>query len=372
MRNKSFGLPLLIALAVLIGGGWATSYYLRPVALVEVVVKGRAVNAVPGSVNVTAEYDMELKSEIGGRVLHSELELGRVVRKGDFLCSLDTGDLKLEIAQIESDLEAHKRRVAVGSQLKLDLANDKDDLAEKERMFKLGGISEAELTRQKRLVQQVEQRVQLEDVENAQKTETYNNQLAVKRRQLDKMTFVAPFDGVISALFARPGDLIGANAPIATIISTSRTVEAKVSEENFAGIRLGQKAAVRFLGYGAQLYDATVSKILPTADSETQRYVVYLTVNIDPVKLVPGLTGEVSIVLGEREANAILPRRALRGNEVFVVAGNRVELRKVRPGYIGLNVAEIVDGLQAGEYVLVEELDQFKAGDRVRTKVVTE
>ncbi|HTL69009.1 MAG TPA: efflux RND transporter periplasmic adaptor subunit [Lacunisphaera sp.] len=372
MRNKFFGLPLLISLVVIAAGIWAISYYLRPVALVEVVVKGRAVNAVPGSVNVTAEYNMELKSEIAGRVLRSQLELGRVVHKGDFLVELDSGDLKLEIAQIEADAESHRRRVEVGSSIKLELANDKDDLVEKERMFKLGGISEAELTRQRRLVQQVEQRVQLEDVENEQKTETYKNQLAVKRRQLDKMTFLAPFDGVISELFARPGDLIGANSPIATIISTSRTVEAKVSEENFAGIRVGQKASVRFLGYGSKLYDATVSKILPTADAETQRYVVYLDVAIAPEKLVPGLTGEVSIVLGEREANAILPRRALRGNEVFVVADNRVELRKVKPGYIGLNVAEILDGLKPGEYVLVEELDQFKAGDRVRTKIVTE
>ncbi len=370
MRNKFFGLPFLITLAVLAAGTWVVVYYMRPVAVVAPVVHSLAINAVPGSVNVSAEYQMELKSEVAGRVARSDLDLGRQVHKGDFLVSLDTGDLELEIQQIESDFEAHKKRVAVGSSLKLELANGKDDLADKERMLKLGGISESELTRQQRLVKQAEQRVQLEDVENAQKSETYANTLRVKRRQLEKMTFYAPFDGVISQVLARPGDLIGANSPIATIISTNRTVEAKVSEENFAGIRVGQKASVRFLGYGAQLYGASVTKRLPTADAETQRYVVYLNVGIEPEKLVPGLTGEVSIVIGERDAPAVVPRRALRGNEIFVVNGGRVELRKVQLGYVVMNVAEVLSGLKEGEQVIVEELDRFKDGDRVRTEQV--
>ena len=367
MRNKFFGLPLLITVAVLAAGAWAASYYMRPVAVVASVVHTRAINAVPGSVNVAAEYQMELKSEIGGRVTRSDLDLGREVHKGDFLVALDTGDLELEIRQIESDFESHKKRVAVGSSLKLELANGRDDLADKERMLALGGISEAELVRQRRFVQQAEQRVALEEVANAQQSETYANTLRVKRRQLEKMTFLAPFDGVISQVFARPGDLIGGNAPIATIISTSRTVEAKVSEENFAGIKVGQKASVRFLGYGSQLYGASVIKVLPTADAEPQRYIVHLNVSLPSDKLVPGLTGEVNIIIGERDAPAVVPRRALRGNEIFVVNGGRVELRKVQLGYVVMNVAEVLSGLKEGEQVIVEELDRYKDGDRVRT-----
>jgi RND family efflux transporter MFP subunit len=220
------------------------------------------------------------------------------------------------------------------------------------------------------LVQQAEQKVALEEVENRQKSETYANTLKTKRRQLEKMTFIAPFDGVISAVFARPGDLIAANTPIATLISTSRTVEAKISEENFAGIKVDQKASVRFLGYGNQLYGASVIKKLPTADAETQRYIVHLNVDLPSEKLIPGLTGEVTIVIGEREAKAIVPRRALQGNEVFVVKDGRVELRKVKVGYVALNVAEVLEGLQEGDQVLVEQLDRFHDGDRVRAKLV--
>ena len=258
----------------------------------------------------------------------------------------------------------------MGSSLKLELDNAKDELVNKERMFKLGNISESELTKQQRLVKQAEQKVALEDVENQQKSETYANTLKAKRRKLEKMTFIAPFDGVISIIYARPGDLIAENVPIATLISTSRTVEAKVSEENFAGIRVGQKASVRFLGYGNQLYGASVTKVLPTADAETQRYIVHLNVDLPQEQLVPGLTGEVSIVIGQREAQAtVVPRRALRGNELFVVENGRVELRKVKVGFVALNFAEILSGVKKDELVLVEELDRFQDGDRVRTKL---
>ena len=370
MRNKFFGVPLLITVVVLALGGWAVMYSLRPVAVVEPVIMDRPTSAVPGSVNVAAEYQMELKSEIAGRVARSELDLGKPVHKGDFLVSLDTRDLELEIQQTQSDFEAHKQRIAVGSSLKLELDNAKDELVNKERMFKLGNISESELTKQQRLGKQAEQKVALEDVENQQKSETYANTLKAKRRKLEKMTFIAPFDGVISIIYARPGDLIAENVPIATLISTSRTVEAKVSEENFAGIKVGQKASVRFLGYGNQLYGASVTKVLPTADAETQRYIVHLNVDLPQEQLVPGLTGEVSIVIGQREAQAtVVPRRALRGNELFVVENGRVELRKVKVGFVALNFAEILSGVKKDELVLVEELDRFQDGDRVRTKL---
>lgn len=368
MLNKILGFKFFLTVILLGLGAWAAAYFMRPVALVEVVVQGRAINAVPGSVAVYAEYQMELKSEIAGRVARSELDLGRVVKKGDFLVSLDPSELELDIQQTESEFTAHQQRIVVGSSLKLELANARDELANKKRLALTGNLSESELIRQQRLVAQSEQRIALEDVENQQRTATFVTVLKAKRLRLEKMVFNAPFDGVLSVIYARQGDLIGANAPIATLISISRTVEAKISEENFSGIKVGQKTSVRFLGYGNQLYTGTVSKVLPTADADTQRYIVHLSLDLSLEKLVPGLTGEVTIVIGERNASAIVPRRSLRGIEILVVNKGRVELRKVELGYVALNQVEVLSGLKAGESVIVEELERYQGGERVRTK----
>lgn len=354
----------LLAVAV-----WAVLYYNRTVAQVATVSRGKAINAVPGSVTVFAEYQMEMKSEIGGRILRSAIDDGILVKQGDFLVQLDTGDLDLEIERIENEFAAHKSRLAVGSSIKLEFQTAQDDLDNYRRLFKLGNMAESQVVQKERQVRAIEQRVELEAVSNQLQTDVFENTLKVKRRQREKMTITAPFNGIVSKVYVRPGDLLGGNSPIATLISTNRTVEAKISEENFAGLAIGQKASVKFLGYGNDVYTGRIAKILPTADPETQRYVVHLEVDLALDKLVPGLTGEVSIIIGQRDASAIIPRRALRGNQVFVVNGGRVELREVRVGYI-LSHAEILSGLKAGEFVIVEELDLFQPGMRVRTKSI--
>ncbi len=340
----------------------------RPTAVVVPVVRGVAVNAVPGSVVVNAEYTMDIKSELGGRIVQSELEPGKRFAKGDLLVHIDPRDVDLEIQRIQTDLEVAKRRIAVGSAVELELATAREQLENFERLHRIGQIAESELIQRRRGVTALEQKLELEKVDNAARLDDLENQLQVKQRQRDKMTVYAPFDGVVSEVLARPGDLIGGGAPIARLIATSRTVEARISEENFAGIREGQKASVRFLGYGAQLYGASVAKILPTADVETQRYIVYLNVDLDPVALVPGITGEVSIVVGERENALIIPRRALFGTNVFVVNRNTVSMREVKVGYTALNFVEVLEGLEEGDLVIVDRIDTFRDGDKVRTR----
>lgn len=361
---------ILIAVAALVVIAFAATYFLRPTARVATATKGRAVKAVPGSVTVYAEYEMELKSEIGGRVMHSELDPGLKVAAGTVLVQIDTGDLSLEIEQLESDLEAARKRIAVGSAVALDLETAREALENYERLTKAGNFPQAELEKERRKVKQVEQKLALEEVANTQEIARLENTLQVKRRQLQKMTIIAPFDGVVSRVFARPGDLINAGDPIAIIIATSRTVEAKISEENFSELKVGLKADVRFLGYGAWLYNATVTKILPTADPQTQRYMVHLDVEIEPEKLVPGITGEVNIVVGERQSDVIIPRRALFGNNVYVVEDGRVRLQQVEVGYESFTAVEILKGLKTGDQVIVDQLDLFRDGDRVRTEVV--
>jgi RND family efflux transporter MFP subunit len=369
-KNVSLRAKSAVALLVLVGlvGVWL--YLNRPVAKVVPVVRGKAVDAVPGSVIVDAEYQMDLKIEVGGRIIKSALDDGKHVTAGEFLVQLDTGDLKLDIEKTTSDYEALKHRIAVGSQIQLQLDSARSDLANSERLFNQGSIAETDLEKQRRSVQQIEQQLKLEQVENQNEIDSDENALKVKNRQLEKMTITAPFDGVVSQVLARPGDLIGGNAPIATVISTSRTVVARISEENFAGIRIGQKATVRFLTYGDETYSAEVSKILPVADPATQRYEVFLKIDLPLERLVPGLTGEVSIVVGEHDNALIVPRRALFGSNLYVVNNGRVRLRKVSVGYVGLNEAEILQGIAEGEEVIAEELDSFYAGERVRTEPI--
>ena len=85
---------------------------------------------------------------------------------------------------------------------------------------------------------------------------------------------------------------------------------------------------------------------------------------------MPGLTGEVSVIIGERQAKALIPRRALFGDNLFVVRDGRAVLTKVELGYVSLNMVEVTQGLAPGDLVIVEELDRFRDGARVKPVLV--
>jgi len=364
-------LRLALTAAILLLLSWGLSYTLRPVAQVARATKGKAGRFIPGTVEVKAEFTIELKSEVSGRVSASSLDIGKPVTQGGVLMQIDTGDIDLEIERITNEIVAAKRKFELGSTRRADLLNKRDTLANLERQVKAGAFPQAEFDKEKRLLQQLDQYTELDEVSLKLALETNQNSLRTKQREKAKMTIVAPSDGVVTQVTTRVGDLIGSNSPIATIISVGRTVEAKITEENFSAIKLGQKATVRFLTFGADQYNAVISKILPSADATTQRYTVFLEVHLPEGRtLLPGLTGEVSISIAERANAIIIPRRALIGDYIYVVAGGKLERRKIVKGYDSLNQVEILSGLTEGEEVLVEEQDRFSEGERVRTQVL--
>jgi RND family efflux transporter MFP subunit len=369
--SSRLGLKLLVTVAVIGVGVYLVLDHLKPTAKVEVVMSGDAVDAKPGSVTVKEEYAMQMKSAVAGRVLSKDYNLdpGRKINEGDVLVQLDTGDVDIEIEQAKNVYASAKSKIAVGSANKYQLESALSDFANTERLFKMGQISDSDYQKARRTVQTIQQQQLMEDVLNKENLDADETTLKAKLREREKMTIRAPFSGEVSYVFAHPGDLIDNGAVIVSLITTAREIQAKISEEDFANIKVGQTVSVTFLPYGDWVYNGTVKKILPTADPETLRHLVDLDItDIPPAKLIPGITGEVSIEVGKRHANAIIPRRALLNENVYVVKNGTVELRPVKKGFIWLKGVEILEGLEPGEQVIVEDLESFRAGNSVKVQ----
>mgnify|MGYP001444973959 CR=1 FL=1 len=346
---------------------WAALFFMRPVAIVAAAKRGKAVHAVPGSVAVRAEFVSEIKSEVSGRVVASALEVGRNVNAGDVLMRLDTGDVDLEIERLRNEIAAARRRVEAGSPSRAELANTRETVAHLERQLKAGTYPQIEYDKAVRSLEQLARQVELEEANLQLALQNLETSLRAKEREREKMTLRAPISGVVNDVVARNGDLIAANSPVAVLISHTRVVEAKLSEENLAAVRVGQRASIRFLAYGGHQFDGTVARILPAADPETQRYTVWLDVTLPGARpLLPGLTGEVSIIIDARSNAVVVPRSAVAQDQVLVVRDGRLEARKVTVGYMSLNEVEILEGVDEGEFVVVGGANRLSEGDRVR------
>jgi RND family efflux transporter MFP subunit len=354
---------LLLALGA---AGWFGYRQTQPVAVVGPIVRGPAVQAVPANILVTEEFRMELKSESGGRIIKSHVQLGMEVKAGDVLFEIDPKDLELEIERIEAEYKAAKARIELGSPIRFEIATAEETVRNNTRLVEQGKLAQVDLDRSKRAIAQTKDRLANEEINNQQSLDTFENTLKLKRRQLEKMRVTAPEDGTVSLIYARTGDLIGGGQMLARVISRARLVQAQISEENFAGVRPGLSANVQFLGYGGKLFSAKVERVLPGADERTKRYIAFLKVDIDEALLVPDLTGEASITIDRHENALLAERRAMLGHTVFVVRDGIARYVPVIIGYSGLKHTEIISGVKEGDLVIVDNPAGFRDGQKVR------
>ncbi len=363
------GFAVLVLLGAALGGLFLLgSTWLHPEVSLAPVERGTAVDAVPGVVRVTARYTLDIRSESAGRITESHVEPGTRVEEGDVLFRLDTAEIEWETARVKSELDTERALGEIGSLLRYDLEEAREERNHKRELFEDGEIPRRELDAIERRVARLADEIRRDKIRERQRVRTLEQELERLERDLAKTAVRSPAGGDIVEVQVHPGDVVGPRAPLARLHSAERRIEATVSEEAFAGIRVGQPATVRFLGYGTRLFEGSVSRLLPAADPETQRYTVHLELNMADELLVPGITGEVSIIRDEREGALNIPRRALFGRQVFVLRDGRVELREVDPGFVSLNRVEIRSGLEEGDYVVVENLDRLRDGDRVRVE----
>ncbi len=329
------------------------------------VQRDTAIDAVPSIVNVRSDFAMTLSSSEGGRIQESTLQLGKKIRQGDQIMTIDPTDLEIDARVLRADIENLEARLALDTAKKTELQNREEDLANFERLFRLGNYPELEIIRKRRELEVFKESQELLRLSEAQQLNTLKAQLERLERRIEKTRIYAPTGGIVTAIRAYPGELVGAGATLATVFSEAIVVEARINEEDFAGIQPGLSATVRLLTYGNELFDARVSRVLPTADKENQQYTVFLELEIDPGRLLPGLSGEASIIRRNIPDALVIPRRALLGDFVFRVDDGIAVFTPVEIGVRGLDHVEVITGLAAGDRVVTDGMVGLKDGTRI-------
>jgi RND family efflux transporter MFP subunit len=366
MKFLKFLTIITVLLLLAAGGAYAWMYFSTPAAVTGVVRRGAAEKTAPANIEVTESFIMHIKSEAPGRILTGNVRVGQSVRAGDVLYKIDPKDLELDIEKTEADFKIAKERIALGSSLRFEIAATKENIRNQTRLLEQGRAAQQTIDQAKRRLDELNYRLDYERIINQQALNDLENLLKLKRRALEKTTVTVANDGTISDIDARAGDLIHHGQVLCRVKSRERLVQAKISEENFSGVRPGLPVALQLLGYGGRQFAGTVERVLPNADEKTKRYIAYLTVDIPEEQLVPGLTGEASIMVDRRENALVVERRALLGSSVFVVRDGRAVLAPVTVGFTSLDQAEILGGLQEGDAIILESPATFRNGERVR------
>jgi RND family efflux transporter MFP subunit len=376
-RKNSGGVVLKVVgvLVLLAAAGVAGFYNFQSTARVKAAERDNAVDAVTGSVLIHADGGMkDLKSEASGKVVVANIKPGSKFAKDDVLVQLDTTDLDRDITEAQRTYEHTREETKLRREANVDKKVAAEKLETARRMLALGSVSKDDINALERGLDQIELALKIADLNEKKAVDDHRLRMERYATQRAKMSIRAPYDGAVQGALVIEGEVINVGQPVAVVYSSKRVVAAKISEENFGRLQVGQSARLRLLTYGSQEYEAAVSELLPTAD-EAQRFTVYLDVKVDPEHLKPNSTGEVTITVDQRPDQVMIPRRALfDGDKVFVVSNGRARRRQVEVGYVSLTKVEIRKGIELGEYVIVESLEgspeNFRDGERVRVQVI--
>ncbi|GAB4272377.1 MAG: efflux RND transporter periplasmic adaptor subunit [Opitutales bacterium] len=363
---------IIIASVLVLGIAMLVGRMLRTEATVAPVVRGKAVDAVSGNVEVFAAVDITLLAEATGPVVEAILSPGEGsihVEAGQVILQIDPSDIERRIANTKANLKAAEDRLKLGSPKQYELENLLQDLSHNEQLAKEDQFPEAWVQKQRRDVERLKSEVKRQQVDLEASIE--NNRFALELEELElKATKVeAPVSGEIIECFVSVGERVSRGSPLVRIISDDRVVKVTLSEDDFRGVEPGKALSVNFLG-SDQLFKGEILSVDATSDPRSRRRTVYAKLDVDSGSLIPGMTGQASIVKDEHLNALLVPRRALLGNAIlFVDKGGHVVRKQVSVGYVGLHWAEIQSGLEEGDLVIIDDLYAYRDGERVHPVV---
>lgn len=362
-RTLQILIPLLLVLALI----WWVQRQLTVTVLVAPAVTGTAVNAVTGTVEIFAYMDIDVKAQHRGQLTAIPVVAGQQVAAGDVIAMQASEELDLRIEQVKIRLEAAEARAELERRNAIDLETIRQQIEGVRLAVQLRQTPESRLQDLLREERKLLVALRGDEIRDHEEFRLLKNQLAQLELQREQMITVAPFSGTVAVVKAFQGDLVNAGQALVRLVSHGRFAIMELTEEDYFGVEDGQQVTVRLASYPDRTFKGKVSRLEDIANSGNKTRNVIVTMEASDSELVPGLTGEGFLVKAERANAVLIPRRALIGQTVYVVRDGRVERRPIRHGFLGLNQAEIVEGLSAGEIVILEDQSLLRPGDRVKT-----
>ncbi len=326
---------------------------------------GRITLAVYGTVSVEPKVKTTIRSQASGAITQLNIEKGDIIVKGHPIAEINDDNARMRLQEAKNALEKAKRGLQIGPAEKAEMERQKQQVEITRKLVNEGLISPVKLqdeeSKFKSLKDLVDaQQLELESaIREAQALYTDAEIMTTQTR------IIAPQNGVVLDVFAQIGEVVVSQTPLCLIGSASTQINARIKEDDVGGLKPGMKAIVKLYPFPNQDFTGTLLEVLPWGDR--QEYSVLFQLDSPPENLLPGMSGEINIILDTRDNALIVPTRAVRDKRQLYVVDNsgRVRIREVRLGYFSLEQSQILDGVIEGEKVILSDHFKFSEGKRV-------
>jgi HlyD family secretion protein len=382
MKRRTIG--MVAALAVVGGlGAWAglrgqrsTEYRTAP------VTRGTVESTISATGNLNAVVMVQVGTQVSGNISQLYADFNSRVTKGQLVARIDPLIFEAQVNQAQANLDA--ARAAVGNaeaalekadaevsnakamlavsqanlaKEKVSAANTKVTFDRQQALFSKGLIATADRDTAQATydaevaavqAQQAQVQAASDSVRSAQAARNVaaaqvntakaqmNQQaaaLAQARINLDHTYIYAPVDGVVVSRQVDVGQTVAASLQAPTIFQiaqdlTKMQVDTNVDESDVGHVQAGQQATFTVDAFPTRIFHGLVTQIrkAPINVQNVITYDVVIGVSNKDLKLFPGMTANVRILVDKREGALRIPNSALRFRPVSA-ASERLPVR---------------------------------------------
>ncbi|MEN3038776.1 MAG: efflux RND transporter periplasmic adaptor subunit [Candidatus Kryptonium sp.] len=294
---------LIIAL-VLIVAGLAVAFYLnnRKSGNLQLKTAKADVGTIEVYVTTTGTLNpvtlVQVGTQVSGTIAKIYVDFNDVVKKGQVIAQLDSTFLAAQVKDAEAQVERARAQV---NQAQRDLSRIKELYA-------------------KNLVSQADYDQALTNYETAlAQLKSAEAQLERARVNLKYSTIYSPIDGIVISRNVDVGQTVAASLQAPTLFTIANDlrkmrVEANVDEADIGKVKPGQTVLFTVDAYPEETFVGRVAQVRlqPVNVQNVINYAVIIDVDNNDLKLRPGMTANVRILVDKRENVLRIPNQALR------------------------------------------------------------
>ena len=386
---------------------------------------------VSGSGEIKPKTYVNIGANAYGKITHLYVREGDAVKKGQLLAQIENVQSAADVSANQAALQAAETDALAADaglktsqadllRAKADFERNKQDWERAQNLYKDGLIAKSDFDSRQNAwatadagLSQAEARVSQAKAQQDSAGKHVAQARATLTRVTDvlqKTTYEAPYDGVVTNLPVREGEsvVVGIQNALGSTLMTIAdmsviTAEVKIDETDIVNVHLGQSAEVTIDAIPRKTFHGTVSEIgdnaivrssgvstsqSATASEEAKDFKVVVTLADPPKDLRPGLSTTAKITTARKEGVLAVPIQALtlrtkdqieqQNNApgtvhaaapgaaetaskskkeddvqgVFVIRNRKAMFVPVTTGITGTTDIEVLTGLNAGDEVI--------------------
>ncbi len=284
---------------------------------------------------IMANEEVDLASEVSGKVVKISFNEGTKVKKGDLLVKINDSELQALLLKT-----MYSKKLAEEKEFRQRKMLEKEAISKEEY-----DVALSELNKLDAEIQQI-------------------------KAQIEKTEIRAPFDGVIGLRTVSEGSYINPSAYVAKLQNINPLkIDFSVPEKYFNRVNVGNQISFTVQGLDKK-FTGKVYAIEPKIDPNTRTLKLRAICKNDKLELFPGSFAQVELVLRKIDNALVIPTEALtsdiKGQKVFVINGGKAFERQVVTGIRQDRNIQIVSGINEGDTVVTKGILNIKPGGPVK------